>query len=68
MAIPENKVRIAITIHKETLDLLKELQTLHCNATKGNVIESALYVYAQITTEALESKPQEEEKEIKNNA
>lgn len=67
MAIPRNKVRIAITIHKETLDLLKELQSLHCNATKGNVIESALYVYAQITTEAL-NKPQEEEKENKKDA
>lgn len=67
MAIPKGKVRIAITIHKETLDLIKELQTLHCNANKGNIIESALYVYAQITTEAL-NRPQEEEKEKKKDA
>lgn len=67
MAIPKGKVRIAITIHKETLDLIKELQTLHCNAHKGNIIESALYVYAQITTEALNI-PQEEEKEKKKDA
>lgn len=67
MAIPENKVRITITIHKETLDLIKELQGIHCNAPKGNIVESALYVYAQLTNEAL-SKPQEEDKENKKDA
>ena len=67
MAIPKDKVRITITIHKETLDLIKELQGIHCNAPKGNIVESVLYVYAQLTTEAL-NKPQEEEKENKKDA
>lgn len=60
MAIPKNKVRVTITIHKESLELMKELQTLHCNAPKGNIVEAALYMYAKAATQALE--PQEEEK------
>ena len=68
MAIPKNKVRIAITIHKESLQLLEELQSLHCNAPKGNIIESALYVFAQLETKALENPQKEEEKETKKDA
>lgn len=67
MAIPKDKVRITVTIHKETLDLIKELQSLHCNAPKGNIVEAALYVYAKMATEALET-PQEGEKENKKDA
>lgn len=66
MGIPKGKTRIMITIHEETLALLDELQSLHCGAPRGNIIESALYVYAQISAEALENKSKAlEEKEIK---
>lgn len=66
VAIPKGKVRIMITIHEETLKLIDELQSLHCGAPRGNIIESALYVFAQIDAKKLEQRTEAlEEKEIK---
>lgn len=65
MHIPKNKVRMAITIHKETKDLLNELLSLHSEKfTYSNLIEIALLFYGK----AVESKLDQEanEKEIKN--
>ena len=48
MKIPENKVRIAITIHKETKDLLNSLLSLHSEKfTYSNLIEIALLFYGK---------------------
>ena len=66
MAIPKNKTRITITIHKETKNLLDELLALHDNLSASNLIEVALYCYASILNEKLEQ--QTKEKGEKNNA
>lgn len=48
MNIPENKVRIAITIHKETKDLMNSLLSLHNEKfTYSNLIEIALLFYGK---------------------
>ena len=61
MHSPENKVRIAITIHKETKELMNELLSLHENFTYSNLIEVALLFYSK----ALESKMQPKAKKNK---
>lgn len=56
MAIPEGKVRIAITIHKETKDLLNGLLSLHSEKfTYSNLIEIALLFYAKCVDEKINS-------------
>ena len=48
MHIPKNKVRMAITIHKETKDLLDSLLSLHSEKfTYSNLIEIALLFYGK---------------------
>lgn len=48
MNIPKNKTRIAITIHKETKELLDNLLSLHSEKyTYSNVIEIALLFYSK---------------------
>ena len=64
MAIPKGKQRIVITIHNETKDMMNELLSLHNNLTYSNLIEIALYCYANLVTAKLE----DQEKEIKENA
>ena len=60
MAIPKDKVRIAISIHKETKDLMNELLPLHQEKfTYSNLIEIALLFYAK----ALETKLNQRKKE-----
>ena len=60
MAIPKDKVRIAISIHKETKDLMDELLPLHQEKfTYSNLIEIALLFYAK----ALETKLNQGKKE-----
>ena len=66
MAIPENKTRITITIHKETKNLVDELLALHDNLSASNLIEIALYCYASILNDKLEQ--QTKEKGDKKNA
>lgn len=63
MAIPKGKQRIVITIHNETKDMMNELLSLHNNLTYSNLIEIALYCYANLVAEKLEK-----EKEINENA
>ena len=65
MAIPKGKQRIVITIHNETKDMMNELLSLHDNLTYSNLIEIALYCYANLVTEKLEN---DKEKEITENA
>ena len=62
MAIPKNKTRITITIHKETKNLLDELLSLHDNLSPSNLIEIALYCYASMLNEKLEQNTKEKEK------
>lgn len=64
MAIPKGKQRLTITIHNETKDMMNELLSLHDNLTYSNLIEIALYCYANLVTAKLEN----EEKEINENA
>ena len=65
MAIPKGKQRIMITIHNETKDMMNELLSLHDNLTYSNLIEMALYCYANLVAAKLED---DTEKEIKENA
>ena len=65
MAIPKWKQRLTITIHNETKDMMNELLSLHDNLTYSNLIEIALYCYANLVTAKLENN---EEKEINENA
>lgn len=65
MAIPEGKQRIQITIHNETKDMMNELLSLHNNLTYSNLIEIALYCYAELVTSKMD---QNKEKEIEENA
>lgn len=64
MAIPKGKQRLTITIHNETKDMMNELLSLHDNLTYSNLIEIALYCYANLVTAKLE---QTEEKEGEEN-
>ena len=63
MSIPKGKQRLTITIHNETKDMMNELLSLHDNLTYSNLIEIALYCYANLVAEKLD-----QEKEIKENA
>ena len=54
MAIPKGKQRITITIHNETKDLMNELLSLHDDLSYSNLIEIALYCYANLLSENLE--------------
>ena len=48
MAIPENKERITITIHKESKKLVEELLSLHSEPLSySNLFEIALIFYAK---------------------
>lgn len=62
MAIPKNKVRLTITIHKESKELLEQLLALH-NSSYSEVLEYALYFYGKALTESIESIEKGEEKE-----
>ena len=63
MPIPKDKLRIAITIHKETKGLMDELLPLHQERfTYSNLIEIALLFYAK----ALETKLQPKDKKESN--
>lgn len=62
MAIPKDKERIAITIHKETKELMNELLTLHDRFTYSNLIEVALMFYAKALETKLNNQTQEKEK------
>lgn len=65
MHIPKNKVRMAITIHKETKDMLNELLSLHSEKfTYSNLIEIALLFYGEAVLSKLDQEANE--KEIKN--
>ena len=65
MAIPKGKQRLTITIFNETKDMMNELLSLHNNLTYSNLIEIALYCYANLVTAKLEN---DKEKEITENA
>ena len=65
MSIPKGKQRLTITIYNETKDMMNELLSLHNNLTYSNLIEIALYCYANLVTAKLED---DTEKEIKENA
>ena len=55
MSIGKNKVRMAISIHKETKELMNSLLPLHKEGcTYSNLIESALYSYARIVQKQLD--------------
>lgn len=62
MSIPKNKVRITITIHKESKDLLEQLLSLH-NSSYSEVLEYALYFYGKALTESIDNITKGEEKE-----
>ena len=62
MAIPKGKERIAITIHKETKELMNELLSLHDRFSYSNLIEVALMFYAKALETKLNNQTQEKEK------
>ena len=66
MAIPKNKTRLTITIHKESKHLLDELLALH-NDSYSQVFEYALYFYAKTLLESFD-KIEKQEKGEKENA
>ena len=68
MAVPKNKERITITIHKETRQLLDELASLHEKSSYSNAVEVALYYYAALLEKQMSAAAQNnvEEKEHKN--
>lgn len=66
MAIPKNKTRLTITIHKESKHLLDELLALH-NDSYSQVFEYALYFYAKTLLESF-NKIEKQEKGEKENA
>ena len=61
MAIPKGKQRMSITIHNETKELMNQLLSLHNNLTYSNLIEIALYCYANLVTDKLEASQEEKE-------
>ena len=68
MAVPKNKERITITIHKETRQLLDELASLHEKSSYSNIVEVALIYYTTLLEKQMSAAAQEnaEDKEHKN--
>ena len=65
--ISKDKKRIAITIHKETKELLDSLLTLHSEGmTYSNLIEISLMYYARAVQRDLDDINNKIEKETKN--
>ena len=62
MAIPKGKERIAITIHKETKELMNELLPLHDRFTYSNLIEVAVMFYADAIQRKIDNQNKEKEK------
>ena len=61
--IPKDKVRIAISIHKETKELMNELLSLHSESfTYSNLIEIALMFYARAVSKKLDNQTNEKER------
>ena len=68
MAIPKGKIRMAITIHKESKQLLDNLLSLHSEPlTYSNMFEIALLFYAKACNNEINRlEASEKEKEKKN--
>ena len=68
MAIPKGKIRMAITIHKESKQLLDNLLSLHSEPlTYSNMFEIALLFYAKACNNEINRlESSEKEKEKKN--
>ena len=65
--VGKDKLRIMITIHKETKALLDELLSLHSNMTYSNLIEVSLFCYSKLLAEKLEKETNKQEAEKEKN-
>lgn len=64
MAIGKNKIRLAISLHKETKELMNSLLSLHREGfTYSNLIEKALCFYADVIQKELDQINEESKKE-----
>ena len=54
MAVPKDKTRLTITIHKETKQLMDELLSLHSNMTYSVLVEVSLLCYTKLVQNRLE--------------
>ena len=61
MAVPKDKTRLTITIHKETKTLMDELLSLHSNMSYSVLVEVSLLCYGKIVTNQLEKETNNEE-------
>lgn len=69
MAVPKDKTRLTITIHKETKTLMDELLSLHSNMSYSVLVEVSLLCYGKLLTAQLEKETNNEEaKGEENNA
>ena len=69
MAVPKDKTRLTITIHKETKQLMDELLSLHSNMTYSVLVEVSLLCYTKLVQNRLdqETNNNDEAKEKENN-
>ena len=69
MAVPKDKTRLTITIHKETKQLMDEFLSLHSNMTYSVLVEVSLLCYAKLVQNRLdqETNNNDEAKEKENN-
>lgn len=61
MAVPKDKTRLTITIHKETKTLMDELLSLHSNMSYSVLVEVSLLCYGKLVTSQLEKETNNEE-------
>lgn len=63
MAVPKDKTRLTITIHKETKQLMNELLPLHSNMTYSVLVEVSLLCYTKLVQNRLEQETNNDEAE-----
>jgi len=61
MAVPKDKTRVTITIHKETKTLMDELLSLHSNMSYSTLVEVSLLCYGKLVSSQLEKETNNEE-------
>ena len=67
MAVPKDKTRLTITIHKETKQLMDELLSLHSNMTYSVLVEVSLLCYTKLVQNRLDQEANNDEAKEKEN-
>ena len=61
MAVPKDKTRLTITIHKDTKQLMDELLSLHSNMSYSVLVEVSRLCYGKLVQSKLDQETNTEE-------